>query len=137
MIYYKNGEYHISHTKVHYKEVSEGEVIKFIGQEGKEWWEEFSRLWKDTFELMEFVEVKTTQEQQNRLDKVNELNLPEGVPLINEYIVTGKFEKELENGNTIYVDRGHPLYILKLEEDLGNMQKATLDLQKQMIIGGI
>ena len=127
LIYYKNGKYHISNLKVHYIDEHEGEVIKFVGQEGKQWWIDFAENWEDTFELKGFIEVEVTDEQLKRLEKVNELNLQEGITLIDEYVL----ENDLFN-----VDLGHPLQVIKMEQDLINTQKMAMNLQKQLLLGG-
>lgn len=119
MIYYKNGQYHISTLKVHYKEKDEGEVIKYIGQEGKEWWEEFAKMWPETFELIDFIETEHTEEQKERLDKVNELNLPEGISFIDNYVMDGSTDK---------ITKGHPLYIIKLSDENEMLSDALIEI---------
>ena len=115
LVYYKNGKYHISNLKVHYIDEHEGEVIKFVGQEGKQWWIDFAENWEDTFELKGFEEVEVTDEQLKRLEKVNELNLQEGITLIDEYVL----ENDLSE-----VKLGHPLYVIKLELEIKKENQA-------------
>lgn len=128
MIYYKNGKYHISNLKVHYIDEHEGEVIKFIGREGKQWWIDFAEKWKDTFELKGFEEVEITDEQLKRLERVNELNLREGTSLINEYVVSGDLSE---------VHLGHDLYVLKLSEENTSNQAMLVEFLFENALGGI
>ena len=127
MVYYKNGKYHISNLKVHYVDEHEGEVIKFVGQEGKRWWIDFAEQWEETFKLKGFEEVEVTDEQLARLKKTNELNLQEGVTLIDEYVLENDLSK---------VTLGHPLYVVKLEFEM-KKENQTLKKSSQMSLATI
>ena len=128
MIYYENGKYYISNLKVHYIDEHEGEVIKFVGQEGKQWWIEFAELWKETFELVGFEETQIKDEWIERLEEINNLNLPEEISLIEEYV----YDEDVSQ-----VDSQHPLYKFKLEKELLGTQKLVFDIQKNALLGGM
>lgn len=130
LVYYKNGKYHISNLKVHYMDEHEGEVIKFVGQESKQWWIDFAENWEDTFELKRFIEVEVTDKQLKRLEKVNELNLQEGVTLIDEYVL----ENDLSE-----VKLGHPLYtiVLSLKLEEAEQKIETAESQNKITLMGL
>ena len=106
LIFYKNGKWHICTEKVHYTQHGE-EITQYVGSEGHDWWVDFEEKWEHT-EIIEFIPVETTQEQVDRLEEINQLNIPEGLgSMQSDYV-----EKELfPEGYT------HPLGNLKLQKE--------------------
>jgi hypothetical protein len=76
MIYYKNNKYHMCEHKVKYIQHGK-EVEQYVGSEGHDWWTDFEEKWEHT-EIIEFIPVVPTDEQINRLEEVNQLNIKEG-----------------------------------------------------------
>lgn len=76
MLFYKNGKWHVCSEKVRYIQHGE-EITQYVGSEGHDWWVDFEQKWEHT-EIIEFIEVKPTQEQISRYNEVLQLNIPEG-----------------------------------------------------------
>ncbi len=106
MVFYKNGRWHLCNEKVKYMQ-NDKEITQCVGSEDKQWWLDFEEKWEHT-EIIEFIPVEPTQEQVDRLEEINQLNIPDGFgSAINSYV-----EKELfPEGYT------HPLGNLKLQKE--------------------
>ena len=106
MVFYKNGRWHLCNEKVKYMQ-NDKEITQYVGSEDKQWWLDFEEKWEHT-EIIEFIPVEPTQEQVDRLEEINQLNIPDGFgSTINSYV-----EKELfPEGYT------HPLGNLKLQKE--------------------
>ena len=125
MVYYRNSKFEISNTKVHYIDVDEGEVKKYVAEEGKQYWIDFAEMWAD-FKLLGFEDTEVTDEQLERLDIINELELKEGTSLVEKYV---------EYGDLSGVTRSHPLYMLVIEKDL-NLMSDVIAETLSMMTGG-
>ena len=53
------------------------EITQYVMSEGRDWWVDFEEKWEHT-EIIEFIPVVPTDEQINRLEEVNQLNIKEG-----------------------------------------------------------
>lgn len=53
------------------------EITQYVMSEGHDWWTDFEEKWEHT-EIIEFIPVEPTDEQINRLEEVNQLNIKEG-----------------------------------------------------------
>ena len=125
MVYYRNSKFEISNTKVHYIDVDEGEVKKYVAEEGKQYWIDFAEMWAD-FKLLGFEDTEVTDEQLERLDIINELELKEGTSLVEKYV---------EYGDLSGVTRSHPLYMLVIEKGL-NLMSDVIAETLSMMTGG-
>ncbi len=117
MIYYKNNKYHMCAEKVKYIQHGE-EITQYVMSEGHDWWVDFEQKWEHT-EIIEFIPVVSTDEQINRLEEVNQLNIKEGFGYeCSQYIEFGIFP---EGFNHIL----RPIQILKQQEE---QDKYLIDL---------
>lgn len=72
------------------KYTQRGETYEQWALPNKEWWEDFADRWEHT-DIIEFIEIELTEEQQKRFSKV-EYGISEGfVSECIEYILEGKF----------------------------------------------
>lgn len=116
MIYYKNG-WHLCNEKVKYKQHDE-EIIQYVMSEGHDWWVDFEEKWEHT-EIIEFIPVEPTQEQLDRLEEINQLNIPDGFGYeCSQYVEFGIFP---EGFNHVL----RPIQILKQQEE---QDKYLIDL---------
>ena len=107
----------------------------------REWWTEFAEKWDHT-EIIEFVEVELSEDQEARLDEINQLNIPEEFRSICiEYVLNGKFPHGYN----------HPLRqieIKKIEEQQGQeisqreineivQERQISDLEIRLLMGGL
>lgn len=117
MVYYKNGQWHLCEEKVRYIQHDE-EVTQYVGQEGHDWWVDFEQRWEHT-QIIEFIPVEPTPEQVVKLEKVNQLRLPDGYgTLIGNYVGDGVFPE----GFT------HPLRPLQIQEEQLQQDEYLVDL---------
>ena len=106
MIFYRNRKWHICTEKVCYIQNGE-EITQFIGSEGHDWWLDFEQKHEHT-EIIEFVDVEATQEQLNRLDDVNQLNVGDGFgAILGDYVDNGVFPEGVN----------YPLVLLQLKKE--------------------
>lgn len=108
LIYYKNG-WRLCSEKVKYIQHGE-EITQYVGSEGHDWWVDFEEKWEHT-EIIEFIPVEPTQEQLDRLEEINQLNIPDGFGYeCSQYVEFGIFP---EGFNHIL----RPIQILKQQDD--------------------
>ena len=106
MVFYKNGRWHLCNEKVKYMQ-NDKEITQYVGSEDKQWWLDFEEKWEHT-EIIEFIPVEPTQEQVDRLEEINQLNIPDGFgSMLSDYVGNGVFPE----GYT------HPLGNLKLQKE--------------------
>lgn len=116
MIFYKNGWY-LCNEKVKYIQHGE-ELIQYVMSEGRDWWLDFEEKWEHT-KIIEFIPVEPTDEQINRLEEVNQLNIKEGFGYeCSQYVEFGIFP---EGFNHVL----RPIQILKQQEE---QDKYLIDL---------
>jgi hypothetical protein len=140
LIFYKNGKWHICTEKVHYTQHGE-EITQYVGSEGHDWWVDFEEKWEHT-EIIEFIPVKPTAEQLQRLEEINELGIPDGFGTIcSNYVREGIFPEDVN----------HPLRLLQLqkenelqgielsEQEIENIEQGQQisELEIHLLMGGI
>lgn len=109
LIFWKNGKWHLCNEKVKYIQHGE-EITQYVGSEGHDWWVDFEQKWEHT-EIIEFIPVEPTQEQLDRFEEVNQLNIQEGFGAeLSDYVKFGIFP---EGFNHIL----RPIQILKQQDD--------------------
>ncbi len=109
MLFYKNGKWHVCSEKVRYIQHDE-EIEQYVGSEGNQWWVDFEEKWEHT-EIIEFISVEPTEEQLDRFEEINQLNIKEGFGHeCSQYVEFGIFP---EGFNHIL----RPLEILKQQEE--------------------
>ena len=75
LLFYKNG-WRLCSEKIRYVQHGE-EITQYVGAEGHDWWADFEGKWEHT-EIIEFIPVEPTEEQLNRFEEINQLNIKEG-----------------------------------------------------------
>lgn len=140
MVYFKNNQWHICTEKVHYTQHGE-EITQYVGSEGHDWWVDFEEKWEHT-EIIEFIPVKPTAEQLQRLEEINELGIPDGFGTIcSNYVREGIFPEDVN----------HPLRLLQLqkenelqgielsEREIENIEQGQQisELEIHLLMGGI
>lgn len=121
MVYFKNNQWHICKEKVKY--IQHGETItQYVGSEGHDWWVDFADKWEHT-EIIEFIPVKPTAEQLQRLEEVNELRIPDGYgTLVENYVINNEFPKGLN----------HPLRGLQFKKENITLSNYVLDVDMRL-----
>jgi len=95
MIYKENGEWNFCDYKVKYKDV--GQELEKYALPSKQWWEKTINN-HSHLELIEFIEFEPTQEQEGRLEKLNQLRIPEGfMSYCQNYIENGEFPEGISH----------------------------------------
>lgn len=90
LIFYKNNQWHLCGEKVKYIQHDE-EIEQYVGSEGRDWWLDFEEKWEHT-EIIEFIDVKPSEEQLNRFNEMLELNLGDGYSFeLGEYVENAIF----------------------------------------------
>ncbi len=108
LIFYKNG-WRLCNEKVKYIQHGE-EIEQYVGVEGHDWWVGFEEKHYHT-EIIEFIEVKPTQEQISRYNEVLQLNVPEGFGgELSDYVEFGIFP---EGFNHVL----RPIQIMKQQDE--------------------
>ena len=128
MVYFKNNQWHICKEKVKYIQHGK-EFEQYVGSEGHDWWIDFADKWEHT-EIIEFIPVKPTAEQLQRLEEVNSLNIPEGFSeLVENYVVNAVFPDGVN----------HPLRDLQIkkENDVSAAYMVDLDFRLSSMELGI
>lgn len=116
MVFYKDGTWHICTERVKY--IQHGETItQYVGSEGHDWWVDFADKWEHT-EIVEFIPVEPTDEQLQKLEEVNSLNIPDGYgELVQNYVINNKFPEGLN----------HPLRELQLQKLNEQLELALIE----------
>ena len=111
----KNGnQFELYPHKVKY--IQHGEEKEDWALPSKEWWENFAQEWAHT-DIVEFEEITLTQEQLNRLEEVNQLDISEGhLDIVVNYVLNGIFP---DNQN-------HPLETLEIKQLLADLIELQL-----------
>lgn len=121
MIFYKDGRWNLSTEQVHYRQHGE-EIIQFVTAEGHDWWTDFESKWDHT-EIIKFIPVEPTAEQLERLEEINQLDIPEGQSgIVGDYVENGVFPEGIN----------HPLWGLQLRkenEELKHVIDALLGVE--------
>lgn len=132
MIYFKNNEWHLCTEKVKYNQGG-ASLENYVGTEGKQWWTDFENKHKD-MNIIEFLDVTSTDKQLARLQEVNELGVGDGFSdTLRGYIADGVFPNE---ANHILKDLENKL----LKKEIEQLQtKLTLanqvaDFQEELIV---
>ncbi len=126
MILYKNRKWHMCSEKVRYVQNGE-EITQFVGSEGHDWWLDFEQKHEHT-EIIEFVDVVATQEQLDRLEEVNQLNIPDGFSsILSDYVGDGVFPEGVN----------HPLMTLQLKKENEQQGIAISEREINEIIMGV
>lgn len=96
LIYFKNNRWNVSTEKVRYIQHGE-EIEQYVGVEGKQWWIDFEEKWDHT-EILEFIPVGLTEEQQIRFDEIIQLNIKEGHSAeLSNYVENGEFPEGINH----------------------------------------
>ena len=133
MLYYKNSQWHLCQEKVHYAQHGE-EITQFVGSEGHQWWVDFDEKWEHT-EIIEFIPVEATQEQLDRFEEINQLNIKEGFGAeLSDYVEFGIFPegfthvlrpiqilKEQNEQDSYLVDNDFRLSLLEMGVDINDL----------------
>ena len=91
MLIKKGNRFELYPHKVKY--IQRGEEYEQWALPNKEWWTDFADRWEHT-EIIEFVEVELTEEQQARYEQIK-YDIPEAFrEACIEYILDGKFPDE-------------------------------------------
>lgn len=117
MIYFKNNQWHICKEKVKYIQHGE-EIEQYVGSEGHDWWVDFEQKWEHT-DIIDFIPVKPTAEQLQRLEEVNSLNISEDFrELVENYVVNAVFPDGVN----------HPLIDLQIKKENDVLAYYMIDL---------
>lgn len=131
MLYYENNEWKISKHKVIYTDNGE-QLENYVGIGDKQWWDDLAKQHKD-INIVEFVEITTTDEQLERLDVINQLNISDGHgAVVSDYVLEGKFPDEAS-----HVLKDLETNLLKLENKQLKQQVVSqtkvADFQEELI----
>jgi|LSQX01.3.fsa_nt_gb hypothetical protein len=132
LIFYKNG-WRLCSEKVRYIQHGE-EIEQYVGSEGKEWWLDFEEKWEHT-EIIEFIPVEPTQEQLDRFEEINQLNIKEGFGHeCSQYVEFGIFPegfnhilrpiqilKQQDEQDTYLVDNDFRLSLIEMGVSIGDL----------------
>ena len=96
MLYYKDNRWNISESIV--KFTNDGETVEqYIGVEGKQWWLDLEKL-HEGIEIIDFTDVDITENQLERLEEVNNLNIKDGhSETLGDYVINGNLPLEVEH----------------------------------------
>ena len=143
MVFYKNGRWHLCNEKVHYTQNGE-EITQYVGSEGHDWWVDFANKWEHTG-IIEFIPVEPTQEQLDRLEEINELNIPDGFgSMLSNYVENGLFPEGVSNplrnlqAYKENIQQGIELSEREIQEIIQGRQISDLEIQLlELQLGGI
>lgn len=142
MAYYKDNQWNLPELEVTYND-GKRSITKNVGSEGKDWWLELERLWAD-ISVIKFEEVSATDEQRNRLERVNRAGITDGFSSsVSEYVRNGKFPdgfshvlKDVEV-EEVSQSQGVSLSEREIEALYLAMQVSELELQVLELGGGM
>lgn len=133
LIFWKKGKWHLCNEKVKYIQHGE-EMIQYVMSEGHDWWIDFEEKWEHT-EIIEFISVEPTQEQLDRFEEINQLNIKEGFGAeLSDYVEFGIFPegfthvlrpiqilKEQNEQDTYLVDNDFRLSLIEMGVSIGDL----------------
>ena len=121
LIFYKNGKWHLCSEKVRYIQHGE-EITQYVCSEGHDWWIDFEEKWEHT-EIIEFIPVEPTQEQIDRLEEVNQLNIKEGYSAeLSNYVEYDIFPEGFN----------HVLRPLQIQKENSSLSNYVLDVDMRL-----
>ena len=143
LIFYKNGNWHLCSEKVRYIQHGE-EITQYVGSEGHDWWVDFEQKWEHT-EILEFIPVESpTEEQLNRLEEINELNIPDGFgSMLSNYVENGTFPESFNHplrklqAYKENIQQGIELSEREIQEIIQGRQISDLEIQLLELQGGM
>lgn len=142
MVYYKNGKWNISDSKVRIRQDGINKE-KYVGVEGKEWWINFARKWSDT-EIIDFIDVTPSKEQLSRIDNVNDQNISDGFScIIGDYVRNGNFPTDINNKlrnlqlEEVNQQQGVDISQREIGEIMLGMQVSDIEIELLKLKGGI
>ncbi len=142
LIFYKNGNWHLCSEKVKYIQHGE-EITQYVGSEGHDWWVDFEQKWEHT-EIIEFILVEPTQEQLDRLEEINQLNIPDGFGYeCSQYVEFGIFPEGFSHPLRklqVYkenIQQGIELSEKEIQEIIQGRQISDLEIQLLELQGGM
>ena len=93
MVFFRNGAWHASAETVTYTQHGET-ITQQVGVEGHDWWVDFAEKWDHT-EIVSFDPVTLDAAQQERLEEINTLGIPDGHGAdLGAYVRDGAFSTE-------------------------------------------
>lgn len=142
MVFYKNGRWHLCNKKVKYMQ-NDKEITQYVGSEDKQWWLDFEEKWEHT-EIIEFIPVEPTQEQVDRLEEINQLNIPDGFgSMLSDYVENGTFPEGFNHplrNLQVYkenIQQGIELSEREIQEIIQGQQMSDLEIQLLELQGGM
>ena len=143
MVFYKNGRWHLCNEKVKYMQNGK-EIEQYVGSEGHDWWIDFADKWEHT-EIIQFIPVEPTQEQLDRLEEINELNIPDGFgSMLSNYVENGTFPEGVSNplrnlqAYKENIQQGIELSEREIQEIIQGRQISDLEIQLlELQLGGV
>lgn len=120
LLYKENNELKLATSKVRYMQHGE-EIIQSITTEGTQWWNDFSEKWNHT-EILEFIDIKYTEEQILRFSEIKDIELNETI--LEEYVMEGILGEGLQM-----------LFITKENEKLKNLLADLTELTLPKVFG--
>lgn len=104
-----------------------GDTIEQWALPDKQWWVDFAVKWDHT-EIIEFIEIKLTEEQLERVAEIEAIPLDEGYrSMAIEYILHGVFPEGMT----------HPLRGLQIEKEQQKLRGLLADLTEIVLLGGM
>ena len=118
MLYRNGNQWDLCPYKVRYTQY--GEVLEQYTHD-KQWWIDFAEKWEHT-NIIEFIDMKYTDEQKARLEEIK--NIPEGFGVIcSDYVKDGSFP-------TDWAD--HPLQLIQLRKENTSLKEDISTLQNNL-----
>lgn len=119
------------------------EITQYVGSEDKQWWLDFEEKWEHT-EIIEFIPVEPTQEQVDRLEEINQLNIPDGFgSMLSDYVENGTFPEGFNHplrNLQVYkenIQQGIELSEREIQEIIQGQQMSDLEVQLLELQGGM
>lgn len=119
------------------------EITQYVGSEGHDWWVDFEGKWEHT-EIIEFIPVEPTQEQLDRFEEINQLNIKEGFGHeCSQYVEFGIFPESFNHPLRklqVYkenIQQGIELSEREIQEIIQGRQISDLEIQLLELQGGM
>lgn len=141
MVFYKNNQWNISDATVTYKDGGKL-TTKSVGLEEKKWWSNLEKAWPE-INIIQFEEILATEEQIQRLKKVNAANIPDGYSsIVSNYVKSGKYPDEfthrLKDIELKETSRKHGVDLSEREIEALQLALQISDLELQILeLGGV